>query len=80
MAVIIVAATPDDEVLFVEQYRVPLGSTQTWKLHNASPVTHFIHIHEERWHTVSRDGHRPPPWLRSSKTAKPSRSAGGDGA
>jgi ADP-ribose pyrophosphatase len=25
MAVIIVAATPDDEVLFVEQYRVPLG-------------------------------------------------------
>ena len=26
MAVIIVAATPDDEVLFVEQYRVPLGS------------------------------------------------------
>ena len=26
MAVIIVAATPDDEVLFVEQYRIPLGS------------------------------------------------------
>ena len=26
MAVIIIAATPDDEVLFVEQYRVPLGS------------------------------------------------------
>ena len=26
MAVIIVAATPEDEVLFVEQYRVPLGS------------------------------------------------------
>ena len=26
MAVIIVAATPADEVLFVEQYRVPLGS------------------------------------------------------
>ncbi|GAB3386698.1 NUDIX hydrolase [Lysobacter fragariae] len=25
MAVIIIAATPDDEVLFVEQYRVPLG-------------------------------------------------------
>ena len=25
MAVIIVAATPDDEVLFVEQFRVPLG-------------------------------------------------------
>lgn len=26
MAVIIVALTPDDEVLFVEQYRVPLGA------------------------------------------------------
>jgi ADP-ribose pyrophosphatase len=26
MAVIIVACTPEDEVLFVEQYRVPLGS------------------------------------------------------
>ena len=26
MAVIIVAATPDDDVLFVEQYRVPLGA------------------------------------------------------
>jgi ADP-ribose pyrophosphatase len=26
MAVIIVAATPDDEVLFVEQHRVPLGA------------------------------------------------------
>jgi ADP-ribose pyrophosphatase len=26
MAVIIVAATPDDEVLFVEQYRIPLGA------------------------------------------------------
>lgn len=26
MAVIIIAATPDDEMLFVEQYRVPLGA------------------------------------------------------
>ena len=26
MAVIIVAATPDDEVLFVEQFRIPLGA------------------------------------------------------
>jgi ADP-ribose pyrophosphatase len=26
MAVIVVAVTPDDEVLFVEQYRVPLGA------------------------------------------------------
>jgi hypothetical protein len=27
-------------------------------------VTHYIHLHEERWRTVSRDGHRPPPWER----------------
>ena len=26
MAVIIIAVTPDDDVLFVEQYRVPLGA------------------------------------------------------
>ena len=26
MAVIVIAVTPDDEVLFVEQYRVPLGA------------------------------------------------------
>ncbi|MDQ1705798.1 MAG: hypothetical protein QOF18_2164 [Frankiaceae bacterium] len=44
--------------------KVPLGSTQTWKLHNASPITHFIHIHEEQWHTVSRDGKAPPAWER----------------
>jgi FtsP/CotA-like multicopper oxidase with cupredoxin domain len=44
--------------------RVPLGSTQTWKLHNASPITHFIHIHEEQWHTIARDGKRPKPWER----------------
>jgi FtsP/CotA-like multicopper oxidase with cupredoxin domain len=44
--------------------RVPLGSTRLWKLHNASPVTHFIHIHEEQWRTVSRDGKRPKPWER----------------
>ncbi len=45
-------------------YRVPLGSKETWKLVNNSPVTHYIHIHEEQWHTVSRDGKRPPPWER----------------
>jgi spore coat protein A len=43
-------------------YRVPLGSTQTWKLVNNSKTTHFIHIHEEQWHTISRDGSKPPPW------------------
>lgn len=41
-------------------YEVPLGSTQTWKLRNTSEMTHYVHIHAEQWHTVSRDGKRPP--------------------
>ena len=45
-------------------YKVPLGATQTWKLKNTSDVTHYIHLHEEQWHTISRDGKRPPPWER----------------
>jgi spore coat protein A len=44
--------------------KVPLGSTQTWLLKNVSPITHYIHIHEEQWHTVSRDGKPPPAWER----------------
>ncbi len=27
MAVIVIAVTPDDKVLFVEQYRIPLGAS-----------------------------------------------------
>jgi hypothetical protein len=27
-------------------------------------MTHFIHLHEEAWHTISYDGKRPPPWER----------------
>jgi FtsP/CotA-like multicopper oxidase with cupredoxin domain len=45
-------------------YTVPLGSTQTWVLKNVSPITHYIHIHEERWRTIAYNGHKPPPWLR----------------
>ena len=45
-------------------FTVRRGSTQIWRLHNKSTVTHYIHLHEERWRTVSRDGHRPPPWER----------------
>ena len=41
-----------------------LGSTELWELRNDSSITHFIHLHQERWHTVSRNGHRPPPWER----------------
>ena len=45
-------------------HRVTLGSTQRWRLRNASDVTHYVHIHSEQWHTVLRDGRRPPPWER----------------
>ncbi len=45
-------------------FKVPLGSTQRWRLRNVSPVTHYVHIHAEQWHTVTRDGRRPPPWER----------------
>jgi spore coat protein A, manganese oxidase len=44
--------------------KVPLGSTQTWILRNVSPITHYFHLHEELWHTISRDGRKPPPWER----------------
>lgn len=44
--------------------KVPLGSTQTWILRNKSPITHYFHLHEELWHTISRDGKAPPPWER----------------
>jgi FtsP/CotA-like multicopper oxidase with cupredoxin domain len=46
------------------EVEVPLGATRTWKLVNESPITHYIHLHEEQWHTISRDGERPPPWER----------------
>ena len=44
--------------------RVPLGSTQTWLLKNLTSITHYVHLHEEEWHTIARDGKRPPPWER----------------
>ena len=43
---------------------VALGSTQRWLLTNTSPLTHYIHLHEEEWRTISRDGQKPPPWER----------------
>jgi FtsP/CotA-like multicopper oxidase with cupredoxin domain len=46
------------------EVEVPLGATRTWKLTNLSSVTHYIHLHEEQWHTISRDGAKPPPWER----------------
>jgi hypothetical protein len=44
--------------------KVPRGSTQLWELRNPTKVTHFIHIHEEQWRTVQRDGKAPPAWER----------------
>lgn len=43
---------------------VPLGATRTWLIRNVSPVTHYIHLHEEQWHTLLRDGKKPPPYER----------------
>jgi FtsP/CotA-like multicopper oxidase with cupredoxin domain len=45
-------------------HRVRLGRTEKWKLVNTSDTTHFVHLHEELWQTVKRDGKRPPPWER----------------
>ena len=41
---------------------VPLGSVARWVLVNASPLTHYVHLHEEAWRTVSRNGQPPPAW------------------
>jgi spore coat protein A, manganese oxidase len=45
-------------------HRVPLGTQERWRLVNDSPMTHFIHLHEEQWRTLLRNGKRPPPWER----------------
>ena len=39
-----------------------LGSVQRWLLVNSSPLTHYIHLHEEAWRTLSRNGQPPPAW------------------
>ncbi len=45
-------------------HRVVLGTTEKWRLRNTTDMTHFVHLHEELWRTISRDGKRPPPWER----------------
>jgi FtsP/CotA-like multicopper oxidase with cupredoxin domain len=46
------------------EVEVPRGATRAWRITNLSPLTHYVHLHEEQWHTVSRDGKKPPPWER----------------
>ena len=43
-------------------YNVARGATQEWKIVNNTGITHFIHLHEEQWQTVKRDGQDPPAW------------------
>jgi FtsP/CotA-like multicopper oxidase with cupredoxin domain len=41
---------------------VALGTVQRWAIVNSSQVTHFVHLHEEAWRTISRNGRPPPAW------------------
>jgi spore coat protein A len=43
-------------------HRVRMNSVERWRLRNVSDMTHYVHLHEERWQTLSRDGAEPPPW------------------
>ena len=42
--------------------KVEPNSIQRWRLVNTSPLTHYIHLHEEAWRTISRNGQPPPAW------------------
>lgn len=44
--------------------KVDRGTTQMWELRNDTKVTHFMHLHQQLWRTVTRNGKRPPPWER----------------
>jgi spore coat protein A len=41
---------------------IALGTVQRWRLINTSTITHYIHLHEEAWRTISRNGQAPPAW------------------
>jgi hypothetical protein len=45
-------------------YAVTRGTTEKWQITNDSPITHFVHLHEEQWQTILRDGQPPKPWER----------------
>ncbi|HEY8300339.1 MAG TPA: multicopper oxidase domain-containing protein [Jatrophihabitans sp.] len=38
----------------VSQFTVKRDSTQRWSITNRSMMTHYFHIHEEQWRTISR--------------------------
>jgi spore coat protein A, manganese oxidase len=43
-------------------FTVHLNSTEKWKIVNNSSMTHYFHIHEEQWRTISRyHDHKPVP-------------------
>ncbi|WP_167289007.1 multicopper oxidase domain-containing protein [Nocardioides seonyuensis] len=43
-------------------HKVRMNSVERWRLRNVSDMTHYVHLHEERWQTLSRNGDKPPPW------------------
>jgi spore coat protein A, manganese oxidase len=45
-------------------HTVALGTVERWRMRNTSDTTHYVHLHEELWRTLERDGKRPPPWER----------------
>lgn len=45
-------------------HRVKLDTVEAWRLKNTSDITHYVHLHQLQWRTVSRNGRRPPPWER----------------
>jgi FtsP/CotA-like multicopper oxidase with cupredoxin domain len=43
-------------------HAVALGTTERWKLVNATGVAHLFHLHHTMFHLVSRNGRPPAPW------------------
>ncbi len=39
-------------------HRVRMSATEQWRLRNISDMTHYVHLHQEQWHTLSRNGER----------------------
>lgn len=47
--------------------RVPMGDIEIWELHNTSPLTHPVHIHNVHFQVLDRNGVPPPPEERGLK-------------